>query len=147
MKIRTLRRGMNKDECLCGSAKDIKSMLEELPLDDTYEVVLNMGDCITRDKISREIIFKLIFYSKSRNSKIYHNFKIYQDNIARIWFTFNPIKKSRITGKIREDFKIQIIPLLKSEILDCIERSSIIQVKSLIILLENGQFVIERENK
>ncbi len=147
MKIRTLKRGINKDECLCGSEKDIKVMLEKLSLDDTYEVVLNMGDCITRDMISRGVIFKLIFYSKSRNSKINHNFKIYQDNIASIWFTFYPVKKSSITEKIREDFKNKIIPLLKSEISDCAEKSSIVYVKSITVSLENGHFVIERETK
>ena len=60
MKIETLRRGLNKDECFCGSEKDIKNMLEMLSLDDTYCGVVNMGNIISRDKNSLIFHFLLI---------------------------------------------------------------------------------------
>ncbi len=141
MKLETLKRGLNKDESFCGSAKDIKLMLDELSLDDSFEIILNMGDCISRNINTNGMIFKFSFFAKSLNNN--KN----QDINTRIWFTFYPIKKKCILEKIKEDFKLQIIPYLKSEILECIKKISIISFKTNIYVLVNkGKLTIEKRN-
>lgn len=142
MKIETLRRGINRDECFCGSEKEIKEMLYTLSLDDTYSGVLNMGNIISRDKNGMNFIFKFSYDSRS--------YKDVSDlsNQKDIWFSFYPIKKKNLTEELKEEFKNKVIPLLKQEILTCIKRNDIVEFVSVIkVLIENGKLEVIKENR
>lgn len=140
MKIETLRRGLNKDECFCGSEKDIKNMLEMLSLDDTYCGVVNMGNIISRDKNGMNYIFEF-----SYSSRPYQDIRDYIYR-KRIWFSFYPIKKKNLTEEIKEEFKNKVIPIIKEEILLCLKRNTLISFRSFIkVSIENEILVIERK--
>ena len=142
MKIRTEKRGLNKDECYCGSERDIKNMLMTISLDDDYECLINMGEYISRDKNRENLIFKFSyssFYYKDISEGVYRR---------HIWFSFYPTKTKVITPKIREEFKDKIIPLLKSEILSCINKNDLVKFDSIIkVSIENSELVIYRDNR
>lgn len=141
MKIETLKRGLNKDECFCGSDKDIKIMLNELALDDTYCGKINMGSISSRDKKIGEFIFEF-----SYGSRLY---KDISDSVYRkhIWFDFYPIKKKNLTEELKEEFKSKVIPLTKSEILYCIKRNDIVEFVSTIkVFIEDSKLKIQQED-
>ncbi len=142
MKIETLRRGLNKDECFCGSEKDIKIMLETLSLDDTYNGVVNMGKIISRDKNGMNYIFEFSYSSRPHQDISDYSYR------KNIWFDFYPIKKKNITEELKEEFKSEVIPLLKSEILSCIKRNHIVEFVSVIkVSIKNGKLAIIKESR
>ena len=143
MKIETCKRGVNKDECYCGSEKDIKNMLSTLSLDDTYYCVLNIGEYISRDKNrERNRIFKFWYDSRLVKDVIDHNYR------RHIWFDFFPVKKTDLTEELKEEFKCRVIPMLKQEILLCIKRNDIISFYSTIeVSIENNKLVIHQDNE
>lgn len=143
MKIETWKRGINKDECFCGSEKDIKNMLSVLSLDDTYCCVLNIGEYISRDKNrERNRIFRFWYESRLVEDVIDHNYS------RSIWFSFYPVKKTDLTEELKEEFKCKVIPMLKQEILLCLKRNDIIPFYSTIeVSIENNELEIYRDNR
>lgn len=142
MKIDTGKRGLNKDECFCGSEKDIKNMLSTLSLDDNYRAIVDMGLYISRCYDGTIPIFEFTYVSCP--PKIISK----RHNGPNLWFSFYPIKTKDITEEIKEKFKSEVIPLLKSEILLCLKRNDIISFVSTIkVSIENNELVIYRDDK
>ncbi len=139
MKIKTGKRGLNKDECFCGSEKDIKNMLSTLSLDDNYRAVIDMGLYISRCYDGSKPIFRFEYTSCTPEiiSK-YHNG-------PKLWFSFYPIKAKDVTEEIREEFKHKVIPMVKQEILLCVKRNIVISFRTIIkVSIENKKLVISR---
>lgn len=142
MKIDTGKRGLNKDECFCGSEKDIKDMLCTLSLDDNYTAVVDMGLYISRCYDGTKPIFEFKYVSCP--PEIISE----RHNGPNLWFSFYPIKKKDVTKEIKEEFKHKVIPMVKQDILLCVKRNTFISFKSIIkVSIENKKIVINREVK
>ena len=142
MKIDTGKRGLNKDECFCGSEKDIKTMLTTLSLNDNYRAIIDMGLYISRCYDGTKPIFE--FEYNSCPSKIINK----DHNGPKLWFSSYPIKTKDVTEEIKEDFKHKVIPLVKQDILLCVKRNNLIPFKSIVkVSIENKKIVIRREIK
>ncbi|MDE6292504.1 MAG: hypothetical protein K2L98_02350 [Bacilli bacterium] len=140
MKIDTGKRGLNNDECFCGSERDIKNMLNTLSLDDNYRAIIDMGLYISRCYDGTKPIFNFKYVSCSPEI-------INKRHIGpNLWFSFYPIKTKEVTEEIREEFKHRVIPVIKQEILTCVKRNILIPFKSIIkVSIENKKLVVERE--
>lgn len=140
MKIDTGKRGLNKDECFCGSEKDIKALLSTLSLDDNYRAVIDMGLYISRCYDDTKPIFQFEYDS--------HPYKISRREYTgpTLWFSFYPIKTKDITEEIKEEFKCKVISMIKEEISLCLKKKTLISFRSFIkVSIENKKLVIERK--
>lgn len=140
MKIDISKRGLNKDECFCGSKKDIKAMLNTLSLDDNYKAEIYLGLCRSWCYDGVKPIFQFEYAS--------HPYKIISRDHdgPTLWFSFYSIKAKEITEEIKEEFKCKIIPMIKEEITICLKRNTLISFRSFIkVSIENKKLVIERK--
>ncbi len=139
MNIETQKRGVNKDECFCGSEKEIKNLLYSLHLADNYFTNIDFGYG-SYEVLKRKVIFRF-WYSSRKYGDIEENKGKHQ-----LQFSFFPLKKREITEAIKDEFTKRVLPIVKQEIISCVMRNDIIDfVSGILVSLEGEKLKIEKE--